>query len=108
MASINKTKKPKAWEKKSKPKFKSQYTSDELAKEYNTPRWRKLSRMHKAHYPLCVECLKINQYSPVAVSDHINPVSEGGDMWDWDNLQSLCTSCHQRKTANEQWARKRN
>ena len=31
--------------------------------------------------------------------DHITPVTDGGPMWDRDNMQSLCTECHVVKTA---------
>jgi 5-methylcytosine-specific restriction endonuclease McrA len=32
--------------------------------------------------------------------DHIRPRKQGGDD-SWDNLQSLCPSCHSRKTIEE-------
>ena len=51
---------------------------------YNA-RWNSLRAIHKARYPLCAHCLK-------------------GDtrlMYDESNLQSLCKSCHSRKTATE-------
>lgn len=33
--------------------------------------------------------------------DHITPVSQGGDRYDWNNLQSLCHAHHERKTLLE-------
>lgn len=30
--------------------------------------------------------------------DHIIEVSDGGDMWSEENLQTLCYSCHKKKT----------
>lgn len=33
--------------------------------------------------------------------DHIVNVADGGDEWDWDNLQSACKHCHAVKTARE-------
>jgi 5-methylcytosine-specific restriction protein A len=33
--------------------------------------------------------------------DHIVPLSEGGDLYDLDNLAGRCTACHLRKTARE-------
>jgi 5-methylcytosine-specific restriction protein A len=33
--------------------------------------------------------------------DHIEPVKQGGDMWDPGNLQPLCNLCHERKSAAE-------
>lgn len=38
--------------------------------------------------------------------DHIVPISEGGAMWDKDNLQVLCVDCHRKKTAEERKNRK--
>jgi len=28
---------------------------------------------------------------------HIVPISKGGSMWDWDNLETLCNKCHKFK-----------
>jgi 5-methylcytosine-specific restriction protein A len=33
--------------------------------------------------------------------DHIKPIRLGGEMYDIENLQSLCKSCHGRKSAKE-------
>ncbi|MCY3780026.1 MAG: HNH endonuclease signature motif containing protein [Chloroflexi bacterium] len=33
--------------------------------------------------------------------DHITPIRAGGAMWDPENLQVLCSSCHVRKTRRE-------
>ena len=35
--------------------------------------------------------------------DHVQPINDGGDVWAMDNLQTLCRSCHSRKTAKETW-----
>jgi len=35
------------------------------------------------------------------VADHIKPIKDGGERFDWVNLQGLCISCHNRKTARE-------
>lgn len=76
---------------------------------YHTTAWRKLRKAVLRDNPLCVECQKINIIELAKVVDHINPVSTGGNdaekarlMWDWDNLQPLCDSCHNRKSAKEQ------
>lgn len=34
-------------------------------------------------------------------ADHIKPVAEGGGACDLDNIQTLCTPCHKRKTAEQ-------
>lgn len=33
--------------------------------------------------------------------DHIVPLAEGGDRYDWDNYQSLCKPHHDTKTARD-------
>jgi 5-methylcytosine-specific restriction protein A len=33
--------------------------------------------------------------------DHIKPVSIGGSRLEQSNLQTLCNSCHNKKSANE-------
>lgn len=33
--------------------------------------------------------------------DHIIPVALGGEMWDDDNLQTLCVECHKDKTKED-------
>jgi 5-methylcytosine-specific restriction protein A len=35
------------------------------------------------------------------VADHVLPLKDGGARFDWANLQALCVSCHNRKTAGE-------
>jgi 5-methylcytosine-specific restriction endonuclease McrA len=59
--------------------------------------------------PLCVICLKDKRITPARVVDHIKPHKGDGSLFfDLDNLQSLCKSCHDRKTAKEdgRWKRK--
>lgn len=33
--------------------------------------------------------------------DHVQPLAEGGQRYDWANLASLCTPHHREKTAQE-------
>jgi 5-methylcytosine-specific restriction protein A len=35
--------------------------------------------------------------------DHIVSIANGGDPWDYTNLQALSKRCHSRKTAREVW-----
>ena len=81
-----------------KPK---QWTSDDLAKQYHTTRWRKLRKRFISQFPLCAECLTFDKVVEAKVVDHIKPIKDGGEMYDWDNLQSLCHSCHNSKSARE-------
>lgn len=56
--------------------------------------------MHLARHPLCVECQAKGMVVAAAEVDHIVPLADGGTNDD-ENLQSLCKSCHSRKTARE-------
>jgi len=65
-------------------------------------RWRDARAFYLAQYPLCVMCQKEGRVTVATVVDHIIP--HCGDytlMWDEGNWQSLCTSCHSKKTALE-------
>ena len=68
---------------------------------YNS-RWQKASRAYLQVHPLCVSCMKLGKYTRATVVDHIVP--HRGDsklFWDRTNWQSLCKSCHDRKTMTE-------
>lgn len=63
-------------------------------------RWRKASRVFLEDHPLCARCWP--DIVEATVVDHIIP--HKGDMelfWDGSNWQTLCTRCHNQKTANE-------
>lgn len=62
---------------------------------YNLKRWKQLRLDHLAQSPLCIYCLRNNQYTPATVVDHIKP--HKGNLalfFDPSNLQSLCKSHH--------------
>ncbi|SKC57898.1 5-methylcytosine-specific restriction enzyme A [Maledivibacter halophilus] len=78
-------------------------------KLYNSTRWQDLRRYRLNTQPLCVECLKKNRITPATVVDHIKPHKGNENLfYDFNNLQSLCKSCHDRKTAKEdgRWRRR--
>lgn len=68
---------------------------------YNSWPWRKFSKRYKQSNPICVECEKNGLIVPVKVVDHIVPINAGGERLSEDNCQSLCESCHNRKSSNE-------
>ena len=63
---------------------------------YNSTAWRTLAKAHKASFPLCVNHAQCKGVAHT--TDHITPINQGGGMYDWDNLQSLCWSCNKKKT----------
>lgn len=73
---------------------------------YYTYQWKKLRKAYIGENPLCEMCAKRGINTPARVVDHIKEISDGGEPFDWDNLQSLCNECHYRKTLDER--RKRN
>jgi 5-methylcytosine-specific restriction protein A len=65
-------------------------------------KWRKARDAWLMAYPLCAEHESKGVLVQANVVDHIVP--HGGDwklFWDRKNWQSLCTSCHNSKTAKE-------
>jgi len=64
-----------------------------------TKRWQRLRRCYMAAHPSCEDPFDVHgQWSvPGEVVDHIRPLSQGGTN-DEANLQTLCWSCHSRKT----------
>lgn len=64
--------------------------------------WTKASVSFRRLNPLCVECEKKGIVAAATCVDHIVP--HRGDLglfWDTDNWQSLCETCHARKSASE-------
>ena len=62
--------------------------------------WQRLRRMKLARQPFCAECSRRGRIVAATDVDHIVPLANGGTNAD-DNLQSLCHSCHSRKTADQ-------
>lgn len=48
----------------------------------------------------CRECGDERPWGDLEI-DHIQPIHAGGEWWDRDNLQVLCTDCHAEKTEAE-------
>lgn len=72
------------------------------AKRGYNRRWQKARKSYLEAHPLCVQCAKQGKYVRATVVDHIIP--HRGDQklfWDQNNWQSLCKSCHDKKTLAE-------
>lgn len=72
-----------------------------LTKFYNSSRWRGISKRNLTVNAYCVECKKQNIIKKADVTDHIIPAIQGGALYDKRNLQSLCHSHHNSKSASE-------
>ena len=68
---------------------------------YNSKAWRIDRAAFMGFNPICAECERKGQVTPASVCDHIIPISQGGDPWDWDNRQALCDTCHAVKSGKE-------
>lgn len=69
-------------------------------KRYNY-RWRRFRDWYAKRNPLCEECLKHGRTTPMRIVDHITPIEQGGARLAVSNVQSLCQSCHNQKTAKD-------
>ncbi len=80
----------------------NKYERDEFSKSfYNTPLWKATRKRQLETHPFCEECLKNGKRTKATMVDHINPIKQGGSLYDASNLQSLCWSCHSRKSVLE-------
>ena len=70
-------------------------------KFYHSAKWRKLRIQVLTKNPMCVHCQLNGNITLATVADHIKPVSQGGEIWQIDNLQGLCESCHNTKSSKE-------
>lgn len=55
--------------------------------------WRKLRERYAREHPACEICWKEGRLTPTEEVHHIIPLSRGGKNA-YDNLMSLCRSCH--------------
>ncbi len=66
---------------------------------YHSVKWRNIRAAHLRNEPLCRQCAKEGRITAANVVDHI--VEHEGNLqlfYDSNNYQSLCYSCHNRKT----------
>ena len=75
----------------------------ESSKIYNSTRWRKIRKyVLKRDGGICQMCGKSEK---TMIVDHIQELKDGGEPYSYDNLQTLCKSCHNIKTAKEKQRR---
>ena len=68
---------------------------------YNSRQWRKLRQLVLHKHPICVHCERNKKYITANTIDHIIPINKGGAIWSMNNLQALCASCHNKKSAKD-------
>lgn len=65
---------------------------------YRTNQWKAVRLLAKRRDDFqCVQCGARGRLEV----DHVKPIRDGGAPYDLDNLQSLCPTCHARKTRME-------
>ena len=70
---------------------------------YGTDTWKRLRSAQLLAEPFCRECAKRGLRTQATDVDHIRDHKGDWDIFtDRANLESLCHSCHSRKTAREQ------
>lgn len=77
-------------------------TSEGRKRFYNTRNWHIMRVIVLQEQPYCVECLKKGIKELANEVDHIIDIKTRPDLvFDKENLQSLCKSCHSKKTFSE-------
>lgn len=88
--------------KESHQEYKQRRTDEREQAFYKSGDWIKTRNHKRSINPLCEHCLKEGKVTPMNDVDHVIPVKV-----DWSlrltlsNLQSLCRSCHVKKTKEE-------
>jgi 5-methylcytosine-specific restriction endonuclease McrA len=70
-------------------------------KFYKSRRWSAIRKDQLQSYPLCEVHHKAGFLVPAQVIDHVIRMTDGGSQSDGRNLMSLCSACHDRKSALE-------
>lgn len=63
-------------------------------------RWRKMREAHLHREPFCKMCRKVDILKLATDVDHVDG-NPGNNPQDGSNFQSLCHSCHSKKTYSE-------
>ena len=71
-------------------------------KFYQSKRWRQLREYHLRSEPLCQECFKNDIIEAGHTVHHLIPIEQSPQLClDPKNLETLCLSCHSKRTASE-------
>ena len=83
------------------PKKQKVYGQTDNSSFYQSKQWRMLRRYYIKANPLCEWCNRKGKTTAGNCVDHLKPISLGGSKVDESNLQTLCNSCHAKKSASE-------
>jgi len=73
----------------------------EYQRLYNSRRWKSLRKLQLAKEPWCAECLLDGVHTIATEVDHVVPHRGEPVKFFTGKLQSLCKTCHSRKTNRE-------
>ena len=66
-------------------------------------KWQKARLAYLQANPLCAYCAKVGRVTAANVADHIIPHQGNQELfWSVDNLQPLCSPCHNGTKAEEE------
>ena len=77
------------------------YRNKDTQRLYDTDTWQRLRAMQLSSDPWCKMCLDNGVYTQAIDVDHIKPHRGDPALFFGGELQSLCKSCHSRKTLSE-------
>ena len=75
--------------------------SAEIQNMYSTKYWHDRRRACLTQQPWCVECLREGVYTQAMIADHVTPHRGDVHSFRTGELQSLCETHHNSKTARE-------
>ena len=68
--------------------------------------WQKVREGKASRNPLCERCLRNGNIHALDVVHHIKPIETHPELrLVMDNLESLCTACHEEEHKGERWGR---
>jgi 5-methylcytosine-specific restriction protein A len=86
----------------------SKRTSGSTDPFYQSRAWKDLRNAFIAEHPLCAACEATGRTTPGFIVDHIIERADDPSLeLEWSNLQTMCLSCHSRKTRIEAASRRR-
>ena len=83
------------------PKVKPQNRQIDNSQFYHSKAWRMTRKFYIKANPLCEQCTRDGRTTGGQMVDHIRQITMGGDRLHQSNLQTLCNSCHAKKSASE-------
>ena len=83
------------------PKAKPQNRQIDNSQFYHSKAWRMTRKFYIKANPLCEQCSRDGRTTGGQMVDHIRQITMGGDRLHQSNLQTLCNSCHAKKSASE-------